>query len=160
MLTQKETRDYFDYIDGVLYWKVQKSNVVKVGQPAGSLDERTGYYRIHINSKLHKTHRLIFLYHHGYMPTQVDHIDGDRMNNRIENLREATSSQNNQNRKATSSSGVKGVVWHKQSKKWIASICVNRKGVHLGSFLSIEEAALVANKARQSAHGEFYRGQA
>ena len=87
MLTQKEVCDYFDYVDGILYWKVQKANAIKIGQAAGSLDERTGYYRIHINSKMYKTHRLIFLYHHGYLPNYVDHIDNNRTNNRIENLR-------------------------------------------------------------------------
>ena len=158
MITQSKLKELVDYVDGKLIAKTN-SKCRKVGDALSSLTDR-GYLRSSVGGKSYRVHRLVFLYHHGYMPTQVDHIDGDRMNNRIENLREATSSQNNQNRKATSSSGVKGVVWHKQSKKWIASICVNRKSVHLGSFVSIEEAALVANKTRQSAHGEFYRGQA
>ena len=157
MITQSKLKELVDYVDGKL---IAKTNIKqrKVGDALGSLTDK-GYLRSSVGGKSYRVHRLVFLYHHGYMPTQVDHIDGNRMNNRIENLREATSSQNNQNRKATSSSGIKGVVWHKQSKKWIASICVNRKSVHLGSFISIEEAALVANKARQSAHGKFYRGQ-
>ena len=158
MITQEKLKELVDYVDGKLIAKIN-SKVRKVGDSLSSLTDK-GYLRASVGGKSYRVHRLIFLYHHGYMPTQVDHIDGNRMNNRIENLREATSSQNNQNRKATSSSGIKGVVWHKQSKKWVASICVNRKSIHLGSFLSIEEAALVANKARQSAHGEFYRGQA
>jgi hypothetical protein len=151
MIMQEELKELVDYVDGKLIAKTN-SKQRKVGDALNSLTDK-GYLRSSVGG-------LVFLYHHGYMPNQVDHIDGDRMNNRIENLREATSTQNNQNRKATSSSGVKGVVWHKQSKKWVASICVNRKNIHLGSFLSIEEAALIANKARQSAHGEFYRGQA
>ena len=158
MITQEKLKELVDYVDGKLIAKIN-SKVRKVGDSLSSLTDK-GYLRASVGGKSYRVHRLIFLYHHGYMPTQVDHIDGNRMNNRIENLREATSSQNNQNRKATSSSGIKGVIWHKQSKKWVASICVNRKSIHLGSFLSIEEAALVANKARQSAHGEFYRGQA
>jgi hypothetical protein len=158
MITQSKLKELVDYVDGKL---IAKTNIKtrKVGDALSSLTDK-GYLRSSVGGKSYRVHRLVFLYHHGYMPIQVDHIDGNRMNNRIENLREATSSQNNQNRKATSSSGVKGVVWHKQSKKWVASICVNRKSVHLGSFPSIEEAAFVANKARQSAHGEFYRGQA
>ena len=158
MITQEKLKELVDYVDGKLIAKIN-SKVRKVGDALSSLTDK-GYLRASVGGKSYRVHRLIFLYHHGYMPTQVDHIDGNRMNNRIENLREATSSQNNQNRKATSSSGIKGVIWHKQSRKWVASICVNRKSVHLGSFLSIEEAALVANKARQSAHGEFYRGRA
>ena len=157
MITQEKLKELVDYVDGKLIAKTN-SKVRKVGDALSSLTDK-GYLRSSVSGKSYRVHRLVFLYHHGYMPNQVDHIDGNRMNNRIENLREATSSQNNQNRKATSLSGIKGVFWHKQSRKWVASICVNRKSVHLGSFLSIEEAALVANKARQSAHGEFYRGQ-
>jgi len=158
MITQAELKNLFTYIDGKLIAKTN-SKQRKVGDTLSSLTDK-GYLRSSVNGKSYRVHRLVFLYHHGYMPEQVDHIDGNRTNNLIQNLREATSAQNNQNRKVTSSSGIKGVVWHKQSKKWVASICVNRKSVHLGSFLSIEEAALVANRARQSAHGEFYRGQA
>jgi len=156
MITQSKLKELVDYVDGKLIAKTN-SKQRKVGDVLSSLTDK-GYLRSSVGGKSYRVHRLVFLYHHGYMPTQVDHIDGNRMNNRIENLREATSSQNNQNRKATGSSGIKGVAWHKQSKKWVASICVNRKSVHLGSFPSIEEAAFVANKARQSAHGEFYRG--
>jgi hypothetical protein len=158
MITQENLKQLVDYVDGMLVAKTN-SKCRKVGDTLSSLTDK-GYLRSGVCGKSYRVHRLVFLYHHGYMPIQVDHIDGNRMNNKIENLRDATSSQNNQNRKATSSSGVKGVVWHKQSKKWVASICVNRKSVHLGSFLSIEEAALVANRARKLAHGEFYRGQA
>ena len=158
MITQSKLKELVDYVDGMLVAKTN-SKCRKVGDTLSSLTDK-GYLRSSVGGKSYRVHRLVFLYHHGYMPIQVDHIDGNRMNNKIENLRAATSSQNNQNRKAISSSGIKGVVWHKQSNKWVASICVNRNSVHLGSFISIEEAALVANKARQSAHGEFYRGQA
>lgn len=157
MITQAELKNLFDYVDGQLIAKTN-NNKRKAGDALRSITGK-GYLGGRINGRTYRVHRLVFLYFHGFMPPQVDHIDGNRTNNRIENLREATSSQNNQNRKPTGSSGIKGVVWHKQSKKWVASICVNRKSVHLGSFLSIEDAALVANKARQSAHGEFYRGQ-
>ena len=156
MITQAELKNLFDYVDGQLVAKTN-CNKRKAGDVLGSAYEK-GYVKGRVNQRLYRVHRLVFLYFHGFMPPQVDHIDGDRMNNKIDNLREATSTQNNQNRKATSSSGVKGVVWHKQSKKWVASICINRKSVHLGSFLSIEDAAFAANKARQLEHGEFYRG--
>jgi hypothetical protein len=158
MITQSELKNLFDYVDGQLVAKTD-SNKRKAGNALRSITGK-GYLSGSINGRTYRVHRLVFLYFHGFMPPQIDHIDGNRQNNQIENLREATSAQNNQNRKATSSSGIKGVVWHKQSKKWVASICINRKSIHLGSFLSIEEAALVANKARQSVHGEFFRGQA
>ena len=158
MISQIELKSLFDYVNGKLVAKTN-SNKRKIGYTFCTVTKK-GYLKGSVNGKQYREHRLIFLYHHGYMPLQVDHIDGNPANNLIENLRPATSAQNNQNRKATGASKIKGVVWHKQSKKWTASICVNRKSVHLGSFLFIEEAALVANKARQLAHGEFYRSQA
>ena len=162
MLTQKEVRDYFDYVDGVLYWKVQKSNVVKVGQPAGSLDKKTGYYRIHINSKLHQKHRVIFLYHHGYLPKFVDHIDNNKLNNKIENLREATKSQNCMNQKVSTrnTTGIKGVMWHKRAKKWYVQIRVNSKCHSFGYYDDKELAELVAIEATNKLHKEFsaYKG--
>ena len=153
MITQAELKNLFDYADGQL---VSKTNIKrrKIGAVLGSLSSKS-YLIAHVNTKNYRVHRLVFLYFHGHMPPQVDHIDGNRLNNRIENLREATSKQNNQNRKPTGSSGVKGVVWHKQSKKWVASICVNRKSVHLGSFENIEDAALAATEAREKLHGDF-----
>ena len=153
MITQAELKNLFDYVDGQL---VAKTNVNKrkVGDVLGSVNDK-GYLKGSVNQRLYRVHRLVFLYFHGFMPPQVDHIDGNRLNNRIENLREATFKQNNQNRKPTGSSGVKGVVWHKQSKKWVASICVNRKSVHLGSFENIKDAALAATEAREKLHGDF-----
>jgi hypothetical protein len=157
MITQAELKNLFDYVDGQL---VAKTNVNKrkAGDVLGSLNDK-GYLKGRVNQRLYRVHRLVFLYFHGFMPPQVYHIDGNRQNNRIENLREATSAQNNQNRMATGASKIKGVVWHRQSKKWTASICINRKNIHLGSFEKIEDAALVANKARQKLHGEFARSQ-
>lgn len=117
MITQAELKNLFDYVDGQL---VAKTNVNKrkVGDVLGSVNDK-GYLKGSVNQRLYRVHRLVFLYFHGFMPTQVDHIDGNRQNNRIENLREATSAQNNQNRMATGASKIKGVVWHKQSKKWV-----------------------------------------
>lgn len=155
MITQAKLKELVDYVDGNLIAKTN-SKRRKTGDKLGDLTDK-GYLKASVGGKPYRIHRLVFLYHYGYMPSQVDHIDGNRTNNRIENLRQATSAQNNQNRTPTGSSGIKGVRWHKQSKKWVASINVNGKSVHLGSFLTIEEAELVANKARQSAHGEFYR---
>lgn len=156
MITQAKLKELVDYVDGNLIAKTN-SKRRKAGDTLGSLTDKC-YLTASVGGKPYRIHRLVFLYHHGYMPSQVDHIDGNRMNNRVENLRPATSTQNNQNRTPTGSSGIKGVRWHKQSKKWVASIHVSRKSVHLGSFLTIEEAEFVANQARQLAHGEFYRG--
>lgn len=153
MITQTELKNLFDYVDGQLIAKTN-SKKRKIGDALKSITNN-GYLIGCINKQRYRVHRLIFLYFHGFMPMQVDHIDGNRQNNCIENLREATPSQNSQNRKPTGSSGIKGVVWHKQSKKWVASICINRKSVHLGSFEKIEDAALIATEARKKLHGNF-----
>ena len=158
MIDHAELKEMFDYQDGQLIVKTNNKSR-KSGDVVGSLNSN-GYLVASVKSKIYRIHRLIFMWHHGFMPDQIDHINGVRSDNRIENLRQATASQNNQNRKTTSSSGIKGVHWHKQSRKWVASICINRKSVHLGSFLNKEDAAKVANKARNKLHGEFAKGEA
>ena len=154
MITQELVKELFRYEDGELFWKVSGyRNQIEIGSKAGTL-QSTGYQTIGINYKIYLKHRLIFMYHHGYFPTQVDHIDNDKLNNRIENLREATQSQNMQNRsvnKSFRSSKYKGVVVRKRSKClgvqiW-AQIKVNSKRIYLGSFLTEEEAALAYNEA-------------
>lgn len=158
MITQDELKAMFDYNAGYLIAKTD-SKSRKAGNVVGSLNSN-GYLVASVNSKIYRVHRLIFMWHYGFMPEQVDHINGVRRDNHIENLRQATPSQNSQNRKATSKSGFKGVHWHKQSSKWIASICINKKNVHLGSFVTKEDAAKVATNARKNIHGKFARGEA
>ena len=162
MLTQKVVQEYFDYKDGILYWKVKAANRVKVGSPAGTFDASTRYHRVHILKKFHKTHRVIFLYHHGYLPDFIDHIDGNKLNNRIENLRAATKSQNCMNQKLSirNTSGTKGVYWLKREKKWLVSLRVNSILHSFGYFKDKELAELVAIEATNKMHQEFsaYKG--
>lgn len=90
---------------------------------------------------------------------QVDHIDGDGLNNRRSNLRIVTAAQNAQNvgTRRNNKSGIKGVCWHKAKGKWDASITVNRKFIHLGQFAKIEDAASAYTEASVRLHGEFAR---
>jgi hypothetical protein len=162
MLTQKEAQECFDYKDGILYWKVKAANRVKIGSPAGSFDPSTGYHKTHVYRKFHKTHRVIFLYHHGYLPDFVDHIDGDKLNNRIENLRAATKSQNCMNQKISTrnTSGTKGVMWLKREQKWLVALRVNSILHSFGYFKDKELAELVAVEATNKLHQDFsaYKG--
>lgn len=137
----------FEYKDGDLYWKP-----VKAGTVDGS-----GYLQVGIKGKYYKNHRLIFLMHHGYLPDLIDHADGNRQNNRIENLREATRSQNNYNKKIgkSNTSGVKGVSWRPDSKKWRARIYVEKNPIVLGMFDTIEEAKAAIEEARKICHKDF-----
>jgi len=87
----------------------------------------------------------------------VDHINGNKLDNRRENLRIATRSQNNANKRMQSNntSGYRGVNWHKQRGKWVAKIQVDRKSIHLGLYEKKEDAARAYNKAAVLYYGEF-----
>ena len=138
---------YYDQETGIFTWKVRTSNSVKVGDAAGC--QSGGYLRIRLQSKPHKAHRLAWLYVYGTWPKgQIDHINRNRSDNRIANLREVTNKQNGQNKskRSDNTSGHTGVSWHKQSSKWQVKIKHNQKLIHLGYFTDIEEA-LSARKA-------------
>lgn len=146
------------YQDGDLVWTITHQPKL-IGKKAGRPD-RLGYLHIHGKSdKMIAAHRLIFFMHHGWLPECIDHIDGDNRNNRIDNLRAASVSQNMRNCKtpATNTSGVKGVYFHRQTEKWTASIRVNKRLTHLGSFTHIFDAACARKAAEQIHYGEFAR---
>ncbi|KKL21312.1 hypothetical protein LCGC14_2446720 [marine sediment metagenome] len=110
-------------------------------------------YKEHIQPRMH---RLIM---NPTVTEQIDHIDGNGLNNRKSNLRICNGQQNQQNRRPTrkASSQYKGVAWHKRSKKWIARITVDKKIIHLGYFNDEESAARVYDKAAKKYFGEFAR---
>lgn len=160
-LTQDYVRSLFNYRDGNLYWKIARTNCIKVGNLAGCI-RNSDYSQIGIDGKLYKTHRLVFLYHYGYFPQFLDHIDGNKLNNDINNLRKATNQENQRNRKKNksynckpTSSKYKGVGWHKYIKKWRARIAINGKDEHLGYFKSEIDAAMAYDKVAIEEFGEF-----
>lgn len=162
-ITQKYLKSLFDYQDGELYWKISNSNRAKIGDRVGT-DHGNGYRRVAVNGKDYFVHRLIFLYHRGYLPEFLDHIDDNRSNNDINNLREATMSQNNMNRKKfksingkSTSSDFTGVTWNKRAKKWMVYITNNGKQKHLGYFDSETDAAKAYNRAAIERDGKFAR---
>lgn len=124
---------------------------------AGFKHKTKGYWIVKVNSTSEQLHRLIFLFHKGFLPAVVDHINGNIDDNRIENLREADQQKNSRNskRRSTNTSGVKGVHWHKRDCKWVAQLRYGGKLHSLGYFSSIDEAAAEVAKARASHHGEF-----
>jgi hypothetical protein len=156
MITQGILKEMFTYKDGKLFWKIRKAVCTIIGEEAGSTDIR-GYCNISIDHKKYKTHRLIFLLHHGYLPEYIDHIDGNPTNNRIENLRECTAAQNqwNQKENTRNTSGIKGVAWHKRVKQWQARVCVSGVRHYLGYFRSPELAAKAVKEFREQYHGDF-----
>jgi hypothetical protein len=150
-ITQEMLCNLFEYKDGSLYSK-------KTGKRVGCR-HHTGYVHLVVNKKQYNAHRLIFLMHHGYLPETVDHVDGDRSNDRIENLRPATWAQNLQNMKmrASNTSGHKNVRWCKFRNKWTVEISVNKRRFNIGRFDDLEFANLVASEAREKFHGAFAR---
>ena len=143
-LSQHELQSIFEYdpFTGTVFWKQGRSNMIK-GSIAGCIHP-SGYKVVTVNSKTHKLHRIIWNMFVGPIPKgfYIDHINGNKIDNRIENLRLATNSQNQQNRPApkNSSSGYRGVTWHKAAKKWMSRICCNGKRITIGLFETPEDA--------------------
>jgi hypothetical protein len=155
MITQELVQSLFTYSDGCLYWKVNKGPARK-GNKVGYLNN-TGYLRCKINGKGYLIHRAIYLLHYGVLPEILDHINGNVLDNRIENLREATNQQNQFNAKLRSdnTSGVKGVSWNKSKKKWWVRVRIGNTRTHIGYFDDLELADLVAIEARNKYYKEF-----
>lgn len=159
MLTASRLREVLNYDPetGVFRWKMRRK--LRVGTIAGT-DHIKGYRSIVIDREFYLAHRLAWLYVHGEWPTeQIDHINLDKKDNRIANLRLATNAQNHANKplQSNNTSGVKGVVWDKARSKWIAQIKVGGKNIHCGRYVDFDEACAVRAEAMQQYHGEFAR---
>lgn len=156
MITAEKVRDLFHYDPSTGIF-TRKTDSWWGEKKVGCLSH--GYLVIRVNNgKKYAAHRLAWLYVYGSFPEKdLDHINGDRSDNRIENLREASGSENSMNRRNRSdnTSGKKGVVWHGIQNKWQAQICSDGKNRCLGYFHDIEEAAHAYNKAAIKLHGEF-----
>ena len=153
--SQKKLQELFYYKDGYLYWKVRIRTSIDLSKPAGYV-AKDGYRAIKIEGKKYKAHRLIWKYHCGKDPKEfIDHIDGNRTNNNMENLRESTNQQNGYNRGPPKNNklGIKGVYKHRN--KYAARIIINGKNKHLGVFNTIEEARLVREEAEIKFFKEF-----
>lgn len=157
MLTKEQLHELFDYRDGELYWKVRTSNRITIGDKAGCICP-DGYKNARVNGVLYGVHRLIFLMHNGWMPVEIDHLDLNKANNAIENLRALTRSQNNYNVgiKSNNTSGIKGVSWLKSRNKWLVQV-THTKGKFVVYIKDLDLAELVAIEARNKFHGEFAR---
>ena len=158
MITQERLRELVSYDPemGNLIWKIDIGKA-RVGAHVGC-KRPDGYMATHYGGKNYRVHRLVWLYHYGELPTlHIDHIDGDRSNNRLANLRLATRSQNMFNRGATrrNKTGLKGVTVHMQRPGYFARIQRDGKVKHLGYFLTAEEAHEAYCKAAREIHGDF-----
>lgn len=158
-LTQEFVREMFDYIPEGRLVRRKSTRGSSVGTVAGCINKLSGYRQVGIGDNLTVLeHRLIFFWHHGFWPEMTDHINMDRTDNRIENLREATNSKNQMNVKVRTftKSGLKGVHWDSIRGLWIARIKINGKHIFLGRFKDMLDA-YDARKKAQYIHGEFAR---
>jgi len=116
----------------------------KVGKAISAKLSVDGYSRVMLGNTAYLAHRLAWLYIYGYMPNFIDHIDGNRSNNIITNLREVTSQENQRNLTIASNntSGATGVSFNKERSKWEAKIQVDGKTINLGRFSDIGDAIL------------------
>ena len=142
ILTQEKLRQLLTYdpTTGNFVWLVNRRSKVKAGAIAGYKDAN-GYTKIQINGQTYSAHRLAWYYVHGVWPPQeIDHINRQRDDNRLCNLRLADKMLNNRNRKTSNKHGVKGVHWHKMFNRWVGQISLNGKNNHLGLYDRFEDA--------------------
>ena len=155
-LTAEQLRQRINYDPetGVFTQKVRTTSRVKVGERLGS-PARNGYLIITLSDRKYPAHHLAWLYVYGEWPRQhLDHVNRVRDDNRIVNLREASKVENGQNTKLSSrnTSGVKGVCWCRQHKRWKAYISLNRSTRALGRFEDINDAIAARKSAEALLH--------
>lgn len=159
ILTQKRVREILSYDPdtGIFRWRVSTGPRCKVGDEAGVIGG-PGYRYMSIDGRKVLAHRLVWLWVHGYWPSQqIDHINRIRTDNRLANLREATPLQNrwNASAKKDSTTGFKGIF--RKGKRWGARIMIDYRLVPLGIFDTPQEAAAAYEAASKMLHGEFSR---
>lgn len=153
----------YDPATGVVTWLQRPGapawNARCAGRPVGSADGN-GYLQTGWHGRRTRVHRLAFALHHGRWPVgEVDHINGDRSDNRACNLREATRAQNAANvpARCDSRAGVKGIRFDPRLGRWIAAITAGRRRMHIGVFDTAEAAHAAYVEAARQHHGEFAR---
>lgn len=128
---------------GEIFWKISPNlGYTKAGDLAGTIDNK-GYRVISVGRKRYKAHRIAWYIYYGEWPkSQIDHIDRNKQNNKIDNLRDVTQSVNqfNSGARKDSSTGHRGICWNKKRQKWQVRIQVNGKRKELGFFKDINDA--------------------
>jgi hypothetical protein len=141
----------FIYDDGELLWSDNFHHRAKKGGVAGSIDTH-GYRHVRINGTNVRVHRIIWAMHNKSIPEQIDHINRDRADNRIENLRASNNmlNQHNASKRKDNISGCTGVI--KKNGKWQSRISFNKKRIHLGTFESFDQAKTAYLIAKEKYH--------
>lgn len=161
-MTQQRLRELvrYDPDTGVLYREKVTGGKVKVGDVVGS-SHSEGYIECCIGTVKDYAHRFIWLYVYGHWPRgTIDHINRNRSDNRLCNLREATYTENNHNKSISknNTSGCPGVYWSERDGKHRVQITIQRKNIYIGSFKCKEEA-IAARKAAESKYYSTFAGE-
>lgn len=169
MLTQKYLKECFDYnsVTGILKWKKRPSHHFKDektwritnnrfnGKEAGYKANSRGkeYRRVELNGKPQQTHRIIWIILNDYCPDEIDHVNGNGLDNREINIRDASRTDNcrNNRRRKDNLSGVTGVNWDKNSNSWKAVIAVDKNKIYLGRYKNFNDGVI----ARKMAEYEY-----
>ncbi|PAV94151.1 hypothetical protein CJD50_22200 [Hafnia paralvei] len=152
----------YDAPTGVFKWKVDRGQRAKAGAIAGTTASN-GYCRIKIDGRLYQAHRLAWvIINNSTPPKEIDHINGNKLDNRPCNLRAATMIGNRQNTsiRRDNVSGFRGVSWNPIAKKWRARCNVDKREFLIGNFDSKLEAKIAYENFAKKNFGEFYRGNA
>lgn len=157
-LTKDMADKLFQYVDGSLFWKISPKPGILPGDRAGG-EVKKGYRKVRVNGTKEFEHRVIFMMHHGWLPTYLDHIDGNPRNNRVENLRPASLSMNAANRKIqeNNTSGYRGVHYEKKTGKFIVQIGSRKNKSYIGSYDTAEMASAAYEVAAKERYGDFVR---
>ena len=159
-LTQSRLQELvsYDQKTGIFHRLLPVSNIL--AGPIHAKPNKIGYTRMHVDGRLYYLHRLAWLYVYGVWPVEIDHIDGNKANNKLSNLRDVSHAQNMQNmsKKSKAASGLKGAYFHPDCKMWQAKIRYQNKTKSLGYFKTPEEASAMYLQAKSNLH-EFFTGR-
>jgi hypothetical protein len=144
-MTHRNTDFIYEQSTGRLYHARNKSKnmTARAGAPCSTRPGTGGYLWVHHDGRPHQQHRVVWWVVYGEWPKgEVDHIDHDRTNNRLSNLRVVDRGTNSRNCRLmkNNTSGHNSVHWDKKSKKWVANVCVNGKQTRIGQFDSLYDA--------------------
>ena len=146
----EELRQVFDYVDGSLYWKIKPSITTHKGSLAGSFHKATGYWQVSYRTKRYLLHRLIWIWlgKNLDLNMEIDHINRNRTDNKIENLRQVPRKINRKNRKA------EFVCFHKTTGKWRAYLAKNNNGQkkYIGYYETKENALQAVKEYHERGH--------
>ena len=150
----------YDKLTGNLTWR-KSAPGRRVGRPAGSI-KQNGYIQVHVSGKSYQAHHVAWYLTYNYWPIEIDHINGIRTDNRIENLRDVTHSENQKNRgmNKNNKSGYCGINYVESRKKWEVRIQENGKRTRYGMFSDLRDAVKIAEQAYKNLGFYANHGQA